>query len=330
MNCARQQRTRVRAGAAVGHGAPCCAPGRRRTSTERRIVAAARSLTRRAAMPYPGASGRVSRWRCATAAASVRERAFELGEDARDVDARRLLGDEQRRADLAVPRALGEQGEDLALARASARTGRSSAGGSGRRVAAAPARAARGRRAPRPPRAASSAPILTAAACAARALSAAPRGPRPAACTSAWRQRIRAAGSGRPTASHAAAASRVRVGIGPARRAPGLGAGAGQQRALDRPARGGRGRDPGEQVVRAAHGGRRGLRVAEVARPLGGVRLDRHARRRERRPADHVVAAVPDPVEAVVDGGAGGRPGRPRGAAARRCRSRAARSSAAR
>ena len=41
----------------------------------------------------------------------------ELGEDARDVDARGLLGHVQRRADLAVRAPVGEQGQHLALAR---------------------------------------------------------------------------------------------------------------------------------------------------------------------------------------------------------------------
>jgi len=40
----------------------------------------------------------------------------ELGQDARDVDAGRLLGHEQRRADLPVGRALGDQRQYLALA----------------------------------------------------------------------------------------------------------------------------------------------------------------------------------------------------------------------
>ena len=44
----------------------------------------------------------------------------ELAEDPRDVHAGRLLGHEQRRADLAVGRALGDQREHLALARGQA------------------------------------------------------------------------------------------------------------------------------------------------------------------------------------------------------------------
>ena len=45
----------------------------------------------------------------------------ELGEDVGDVEAGRLLGDEQRLADLPVRPPLGDEGEDLGLARGKAK-----------------------------------------------------------------------------------------------------------------------------------------------------------------------------------------------------------------
>src|SRR5947207_9214493 len=93
---------------------PCCCAGSRATSQRRTARARLRS----------GARGRTTCFASGVEAQAVRHRGglgaaahAQLGEDARHVHARGLLGHVERVADLAVGPALGHERENLALAR---------------------------------------------------------------------------------------------------------------------------------------------------------------------------------------------------------------------
>ena len=248
------------------------------------------------------------------------------------MDARRLLGHIQRGADLAVRAPVSEQRQHLALARREPERVFAGIRGGSARVPAkarrAPAAAAPAARSPRSPRRASSAPIAAAAASASAAASAAASRSPPASSASAGGAVACAARYGRPSASHAAAAAGHSAGSSCVLRARHLGPRAGQERGLDRPVALRARLDARDQAL--GHRDRERRVLAEVARAHGRVGLDAHAGRRHARHPRDVLRAEVEPVERVVDRGAGGVEIARCGARAPRAASPAGRSTAAR